>query len=375
LIEQAYSYLSRALDKQDKVKQLMTYDPESYLHSTAVPYFPKVQVKKDLKPNSYVRFNGVETKAGQSVCPVAKGLNHLASAVVRLAEKTILENLDPKIYLHFGKSRDNLRDFVRRNYNPEHLFVSTDYVEFDTFHETVSNDLMCKIFEYLGIDSAVIKILNKNNDNWCMDGNNFKIFIKNHLQSGRPDTLFKNTIFNMCIIMTYLGFNSFSMALFCGDDASVSCDQITAQNFPKCMDSRIKIDIGPIGSFVGFVLKDDLYLDVPRIVVGLCNKSFKFLTPYLQDQLDTIREYQLGVKDYFRLFPTMENLYQNVLLISAMYNMSEGESQMLIDFMSSYALCDPIDIHQLLNTTITEPRILLPQSDLDQYKKDIFGSK
>jgi hypothetical protein len=367
------SYLSRSQAKTDKFKQIEIFDEDLHEMSTKTQYFHKVQTKKDLKPNSYARFNGIETKAGQSVCPTAKGLNHATSMFIRAAESKILNNIHDKIYLHFGRSRSSFSDFLSGRYIPGYKFVSSDYTEFDTFHDEVSNQLMEKILEYIGINKIVLKELNFLNENWTMDGGAFRIEVINHLKSGRPDTLFKNTMYNMCLALRYFSVEGFQYACFCGDDSTIHCKSLYANEFPKLMRHKVKAEEGYVGNFVGFLITDRLYVDIPRIVCGVLNKTFSTNKQLETSLEERVHEYQLGVWDYFALFDNMQHLYNNISVVAEVYKLAEAEVEMLVDFLTSYSLCEPEEIIEKFESVSTEPRIItnLNKDDIRDYIQDI----
>ncbi|APG77828.1 replicase [Wenling hepe-like virus 2] len=359
----AAAYCSRiSAKKGPKIDEF--YDEDDYTRSNLVSYFPKIQTKKDLKPDSHLRFNGFETKATQSVNPVVKGINTIISPAVRTVEECALRGLDSRLHLHFGKTRDELRQKVTRAFkNDGSVFVTSDYTEFDTFHDKASQNLMHKVFEYHGVDPSVLYLVDRLDKKWVMDGGNIKIEMSGHLKSGQPDTLFKNTIFSMCLNLTYLQFEGLSFAAFVGDDSCLRVRKFHSQTYPEGYWMKTKLETGKVGAFVGYIIYDDLYLDIPRVAAGIANKNYMTIESQL---LSAISEYQLGVADMLRVIRSQEHLESTNEVNAVVYDKHPEFIRSLLNIISSYAFCDPNDIAEVLSCDDIESKTIEVNEDLSK---------
>jgi len=351
------SYLSRVFAKKGG-KMNDYYDEEIYDLSSRIDFFTKIQTKKDLKPDSFLRYNGVETKAGQSVCPEPKGVNNLTSPAVRTIEQCVLAGVNKKIHLHFGATAAELRNKVQRSKGIDYTFVCSDYTEFDTFHDSVSSVLMARIFDYHGINPSVLDILEKHDKSWKMHGKNVHVDMCRHLKSGRPDTLLKNTLFSMCLNLTFLDFDDLYFAAFVGDDSLLKVRKFRGHTYPDGYASKTKLEVGPIGSFIGYLVTDDLYLDVPRVACGVSNKSFPG-----ENYKETIAEYQLGVRDQLMVIYDNYHLEKNLQVCSYAYKISPEKIRSLLSFISSYCQAKVEEISELLIVAYSESKQITPNED------------
>ncbi|APG77577.1 replicase [Beihai mantis shrimp virus 2] len=346
------SYLSRIAARGDTVKAAEAYEEDIYQFSTKVEYFQKIQTKKDAKTDSFLRFNGFETKAGQSICPEPKGVNHLTSPFVRALEDCVLKGVDPRIHLHFGKSVTDLRNkYASCNLGPGE-FVFTDFTEFDTFHDEVSSELMRKIFTYHGIDPICIQLLEKHDEKWTLDGGSFRIKMTRHLKSGQPDTLLKNTLFSMCLNLTFLTFQGLQFAAFCGDDSVLRVDKFLDINYPEGIADKVKLEKGKVGSFVGFLLLDDVYLDLPRLLIGISNKNFQGGVD--REILESIESYQLGMQDFANYFQNDLMIEKNLIAVELAYSLNEAKARIILNLITSFAYAPPQEILEHLVTFKTQ---------------------
>jgi hypothetical protein len=306
---------------------------DGYANTSKIDFFLKTQVKSDLKPNSHLRGSDdgytYQLKAGQGVSAQPKPINHVVGAWVTAAERKIVEALDPRVALGYGRSPGEMRNFLKeklmRNNASTDQVVCCDISEQDTSKGPWTNWFMRRLYRTCGVPEEIIDVIECANINWRIDGPGATLKVKHKYQSGRADTLFANTMMNMGLIMSSMNITNLKMALFQGDDSYLRADSIhLADRHPN-----LKVERNAVGDFIGYMLgEDDVYLDIPRFAVKLMNRTYGSDTD--------INDYRTAVYDWLRVFQDPQQLYKGLLLNATRYRSTEEEMAVLFNFMRRF---------------------------------------
>ena len=307
---------------------------DGYENTDKISFFLKGQIKSDLKANSWLRGGDdgktYNLKAGQGVSAQPKPLNHPVGPWVTAAERKVVEALDARISLGYGRSpaqfRAKVKGMMSRNAKSDEV-MCCDISEQDTSKGPWTNWFMRRLYRACGVPERIIDLIECANINWRIDGNGVRLKVKHKYQSGRADTLFANTMMNMGLIFSSVDVDNLKLALFQGDDSYIRASKVRLINENK----NLKIERGPHGDFIGFLIgDDDIYLDLPRFVVKLMNRIFA--------TTEEITNYRIAVYDWLRIFQDPEQLHKGLAENADKYHTSEEDMAVLFSFLRRFYL-------------------------------------
>ncbi|APG77813.1 replicase [Wenling hepe-like virus 3] len=356
----AAEYLTKLATKQSKPGQSL--DMDYYEYSEKIAYFPKIQCKKDSKLDSWIRAQeyeeNLETKAGQSVCPQTKGVNHLTAAAIRAMETVIKAGCKNKLYLMLSRTKPELKHYIERMHDVKDEYFISDFVEFDTFHDEAAELFFHKIIKAVGMNDDFIELSDSYNRKFKMNGGSFQVTTENHLQSGRTLTLLKNTLVAAAMATTYVSADKIGYMLVCGDDVCIAGSGFTT-HYPDFIEPKVKSTVSSIGEFVGFIIYDTLYLDLLRYAIAVTIRTYKRSSE--KEELAAIEDYQRGVKDWLAIYDNDEHLERNFDLVSYCYPIAPAHAEMLYKFLTSYVNKAPEEVRNRLQNCDAEPLQLQPE--------------
>jgi hypothetical protein len=304
----------------------------AYENTTKIKFFLKQQVKSDLKPNSYLRGSDdghtYQLKAGQGISAQPKTINHVVGAWVTAAERKIRKYLDPRVKLGYGYSkaqfRAHVKKLMKRNDNSD-VVICCDISEQDTSKGEWTNVFMRKVYQMVGVPDQIIDIIESANIHWTIDSPNAKLRVKHKYQSGRSDTLFANTMMNLALILSCIVFNDLKILLVQGDDSYMRAQSMHFEE----MHPNLKVEKGQAGDFVGYIIgKDDIYLDIPRFIAKLLNRTFSSQQELL--------EYRNAVFDWLSIYRSHQQLHDGIVYNAYRYGCTFDEMAMLMAYFRSF---------------------------------------
>lgn len=325
------SQISRIADKKEDQREGI-FGTE-YSNTSRIKFFLKQQVKSDLKVDSHLRGSDegdFNLKPGQGISAQPKTINHIVGAYVSAAERAITCALDERVRLGYGLGKPQFRMQVKKlmQFNqPGDDVVCCDISEQDTSKGPWTNHYMRRVYRLCGVPEQVIDLIECANVDWTIDAKMASLRVKHKYQSGRADTLFANTMMNIGLIMSNIELSDLRFALFQGDDSYVRAARVTFVHKHE----NLKIQQGSVGDFVGFVVGDrDIYLDIPRFVVKLMNKSFA--------DDEELSQYRLAVYDWLSIYCDAQQLHEGFVINAHMYGSSSTKMALLFSLMREFYL-------------------------------------
>lgn len=306
-------------------------EDESRLY-TSIEGFLKQQNKADLNIEAWIRYENGDFKAGQGIAAQCKNINVLAAAYVRAFEKNLRRSLQDNVFLVNGLSDRELATIVQQNYRPDAECVGIDIREFDTVHDKSTEFFMWKVYKAFGVPSFVYKTMGILNFDWILSyvlqDAEFPIRLKatvhDKMQSGRPDTLIKNSLVALVLVLKNVS-GKITAIYSKGDDVNIQGYKIKMLHDEPCL----KIDPQQPPAFVGYIIADKLTLDIPRLCVKLLNRN------YASDA--AIDDYILAVKDWLRVIRGDDGKMHASIVNSKRYSLSVSECEYLLGFMYEFA--------------------------------------
>jgi len=328
-------------DKGDGV-QAKVFDPDVYADSDCIRCFMKAQTKQDLNENSYLRWSESkgEFKAGQGISAQDKSINLLFGPLVRAVEAKFIASLPAAYQNCFGISNEDLKVIVTKALGgkaelPE--FLQTDISQFDTVHGNWSKVVMEHVFNRFGIHDALIKIADKYNTNWVLSHDIVNIWVHERLQSGRADTLFKNSTVALLLVMANTTYDELDLVMFQGDDVTIAGKNIVLST-PPFLAPYVKAFTSNVGSVVGYTIGKTLYPDVCAMVAKLTNRNFWCPTRHME--LIGLEQYSRSVYDRLRLVKE-EEYFDFIQVNAALYQLSDHEVEYLYAHLCRFATNTP----------------------------------
>jgi hypothetical protein len=267
-------------------------------------------------------------KGGQGVSAQPKTLNHLVGAWVTAVERRCRKDLKDNIHLGYGYSKSKFRKIYRvlaRNNRQGDAIYWCDITEQDTSKGPWTNHYMRRVYNYYGCPDKIVDLIECANINWRIEAPDAKLNVSDKFQSGRADTLFSNSMMDLGLILSCMEYEEMRMAWFQGDDSYLRARQMQVVIEHK----SLKVASGGVGDFVGFVMGErDVYLDIPRFVVKLMNKSFK--------SDEQIAEYRMAVFDWMSIYQDPQQLHEGIVLNAFRYGISFEKMALLFSLLRSF---------------------------------------
>lgn len=275
--------------------------------------FLKEQTKADLNPEAWLRID----KAGQFINAQSKSVNLIIGATVRALEKALEASIDPRIAFAFNRNPEQLNDFVKtklRWYTWTQM--SSDFKECDQLHAWASRRFFLWILEQFEMDTVWTELSLLLSVQWQTDAGLIRRVMKECLQSGAAYTLLKNTVYALFLMLAYLDIRNLLMIICQGDDVCVIAEFIRAC-VPEWLQCSIKVEEGRIPSVVGYLIGEEVTVDLYRIAARIVNKNFNFSNT--NQAREKIREYQTSVMDRLCLVNTWQRR-QHCIVVNAEYH-------------------------------------------------------
>lgn len=330
--------------------QAQIFDPTDFLHSHEIKVFLKSQIKADHSANSWFKTdaNG-NYKAGQGISAQPKSVNLLVGALVR-ALSAIMSRSFHKFIPCYGKHPTRLRQQLESMLNDEEEFnvYSFDITQFDTLHGKWSTDFMHFLFSHIGIDSWLIDLMDDLNDVWKLKSDVVQMMVKGHLQSGRSDTLDKNSLSALFLTLANTEIYGLKTILYQGDDVTIIAKRVdlTPMSF---LNTSFKLEQGIVGPAVGYLVANTLTIDLIQMTIKLCNRNYGKTT----NTFFEISEYQNAIKDRLTLVSNNQLIYICLVYNSLYYDITMEEAEVLYTFCNNFAHLPPKEINTHLNTFMT----------------------
>jgi hypothetical protein len=298
---------------------------DSYSNTARHKFHLKQQCKAELRPNGWLRLDDDgNVKAGQGISAGPKTLNHIAGAYVRAMEQNIMAAFREGVALAYGLNHDQLNDIVEKHTNL-YLFkgddafirhngktVSSDISQQDTTKAAHSMLFTNKLYKKLGVPENVRDFLLNQRYKWKISSltqATLEVYYK--FPSGHPDTLFNNVVDNMARTGACYDFG----------------DVLTEVPHPIF---QLKRDYNDVGDFVGYLIADRLYLDLPRLAVKLANRSF-----HHDDDLEL---YRIAVRDWLAIYVDSDHIVGNSAVVAHKYpEITPEEAGVLLGFLLAFA--------------------------------------
>lgn len=304
---------------------------ESRLY-TEIEGFLKQQNKADLNIEAWIRYENGSFKAGQGIAAQCKNVNILAAAYIRAFEKKLKQCLQQGVYLVNGMSDRELALVVQQNYRQDTECIGIDIKEFDTVHDKSTEFFMWKVYGAFGVPKFVYRLIGSLNFDWIlsyvMRDSDFPITMKamvhDKMQSGRPDTLIKNSVVALVLVLKSIA-GSITSIYSKGDDVNVQGRNLRLIYDEPCL----KIDRQQPPSFVGYIIADKLTLDIPRLCVKLLNRNYASEA--------SISDYIVAVKDWLKVIRGDEGKVHAAEINAKRYGISADECAYLLGFMFEFA--------------------------------------
>ncbi|APG77553.1 hypothetical protein [Beihai sea slater virus 4] len=110
-----------------------------------------------------------------------------------------------------------------------------------------------------------------------------------------------------------------------GDDLYIHAKKIIQKHFDK----NFKISRPIVPSFVGFIIYDKLYLDIPKLTVRVLNRNYA--------DNKSISDYIIAVKDWLSVIKSQEHLTVCSILNAKRYGLSVAECEYLLGFLFAFS--------------------------------------
>lgn len=276
-----------------------------------IKFFLKSQTKADLKEDSwYVPTADALPKCGQGISAQTKLANHIFGPYVRAAELKIRDALKPGVHLGYGTHPLLLSERVAGKFAGKGYEV--DVSQLDQFKGHWSEMFMRDLFLMLGVPEDIWNFVSFANYSWRLVSKFFKMSTSECFHSGRPDTLFSNTMIVLALVGMIFEFEQLHVLLCCGDDVALLAED--ARRIPWEFDKAFKISEKAFPSFIGYVLTPSgLVLDVPRMLAKLSNRNFRSRVDFEQ--------YQVAVNDWLNIV-TEDNFWDTIFANAYSYGLS-----------------------------------------------------
>lgn len=309
---------------------LLDSDEQSLFAS--IEGFLKQQNKADVSIESWIRYENGFFKAGQGIAAQCKNINVLSAAYIRAFERKFKKCLKPNCHLVNGMSDIELSTLVRERFRDDTEHLGFDIKEFDSVHNRSTEYLMWKLYESFGVPEFVYKTIGTLNVSWILSyviqDVNFPIKIKakvqEKMQSGRPDTLVKNSITALAMLLLVLE-GEINDVYVKGDDIYVQGRRLRL----KYKEESLKVDSSEPPAFVGYIMADKLTLDIPRLCIKLLNRNYP--------DAKSIDDYIIAVKDWLKVIRGDQGKLHAAAINSHRYNITLGEAEYLLNFMFEFA--------------------------------------
>jgi hypothetical protein len=320
-----------------------TYDPHLIANSRAISCFIKQQVKADLKEHSWLRMKDGQFKAGHGLSAQPKAINLLVGGITRATEKAFMASLPDYMTLCYGLSVEELKakTIAMLRDVDERTCLALDITQFDTIHARWSRVFMDFLFKQHGVDSCIQKLMDEINIDWVLDAGAIKLQVHERMQSGRADTLFKNTAVALFMNLAYLNIKGPKLIMAQGDDVTIIANSIKS-DVADYMKPYLKPDTNPIPECVGYLLGNYLTLDLGKMACKLVNRNFYHQDTKSKDS--KITEYQQAIKDRLSLIRTSYDKRHCALANAKHYGVSVYKAESVINYLYHFATCEPEDL-------------------------------
>ncbi|APG77808.1 RdRp [Wenling crustacean virus 1] len=350
-VEEVGETLAEQLDRihaKDDRDNMVDLDPAFKQSFDKIKCFIKQQTKADLKPNSFLSIKEGYIKGGQGISAQSKAVNLVTGAFVRAFEKKLVHNLNHRYVYCPGLSPKELSHELEKKGKYWSTGLEADISQFDSLRGRWADQLMREMYRSAGIDVIGTRLMQAFNEHWVFDAGNITASIRDHFQSGRCDTLLSNTLICMLMIRACYNIQGLRLAAHQGDDSLILARRIRWVG-PAFLKPFIKSEFSMTPSIVGFIFYDRLYINFPRMVAKLGNRTFS--------DLAQLKAYQEAVLDWLKPVYTTQLFHANSVVVSHKYNISVEESHMLGIFLARFATEDTITVWKSLKKYIHAPRI------------------
>lgn len=214
---------------------------------------------------------------------------------------------------------------------------------------------MEELIERININQLLYKLMDKYNQVWSVSSANVSATAVEMLQSGRLDTLLKNTFVCFVLNMAILEPKFLVGALIQGDDFMAL--MYKPKPVPIELDGLLKIDFEDVAGCIGYTFGADLCLDVYTMAAKLSNVNF--YSPRRQQLLHRIQQYQTSMRDRMAPFvKTEEDINITCLQSAARYNTTEAHARAVLTALRTFASITPEEFEQQLMYCTAFPRVL-----------------
>jgi len=207
-----------------------------------------------------------------------------------------------------------LRYEIQQQTVAEHSTVySMDISENDKIHDHWSSAFMTKLYDYFGLNKIVNEILDSLNDRWQFNSGVFKAEVVGCLQSGRADTLCKNSFCDLFMTLASVCSKGVDYILFQGDDVTIIAQSVTILEDSPFY-KHLKLETNVVGSAVGFLVRETLTLDIYNVALKILNRNY-----YNEENLNKIKDYQIAIQDRLSLINTLSD-YEDFCTYNAIFH-------------------------------------------------------
>jgi hypothetical protein len=363
----------RKVSAKNDLDQSITYDPNVFEDSKKIKCFLKTQCKADLATDSYLRYKDHDFKAGQGISAQPKSINLIVGGFVRALEKAIMASFPKYMRMCTGVSTKELRDhtahILKQHKDKPRMGLALDISQFDTIHGAWSRQFMHFVFDYFGIDKTIYKIMDELNLEWTLDARYVKLQVFERMQSGRADTLLKNTMVALFMNMAFMEVTDPHLILAQGDDVTVIATKIKSK-VPDYLSKYLKPEYNLIPPCVGFLLGNELTLDLGRLGTKLGNRNFYAVDPMEQDK--KITEYQQAIKDLLALVDTTERRTHCIACNARYYGVNFTVVEAAFEYIYKFANVEPelLKSDFEMSTAFNLKRKKRDNPDLELYEKE-----
>jgi len=345
LLSISYAEQIDKINIKGEANQTQIADFNNRVQSHDIKVFIKTQIKADASEDSWFKLDKRGNyKAGQGISAQPKSINLLVGALVR-ALSTIISKSFQKFIPCYGKHPSILRKTIEQMTagHQDCKVYSFDITQFDTLHGDWSTQFMHFVFEQCGIQSWLVGLMDDLNDLWMLKTSLISMLVKGHLQSGRADTLDKNSICALFLTLANVEITDLVAILYQGDDVTIIARHCRLTNF-LFLDGAFKLESNLVGPAVGYLVADTLTIDLVQMVIKLTNRNYSATN---NEEVE-LKQYQDAIKDRLSLLHNERRKIDCLAYNSIYHKISYQCSEALLDFVLTFSRLNIIDIEMYM---------------------------
>nr|QJI53787.1 MAG: nonstructural polyprotein [Hepeviridae sp.] len=271
-----------------------------------VKFMMKHQQKPDLLKNPLTK-----SKAGQGIAAWSKNLNFFVNVWTRVLEAKL--RASNHIIFSSGKTDTEMLQILDAKCRDRNLqYLAVDWTEFDSSQNNLEHALLRTVLGKLGAPLDVLDIIDQMKHTRYVENINVAGTVHSKKDSGAPDTLVGNTLFNLCVVLSCVdNYRQLEIAAFKGDDAILAAPNLIINSarlqwLENNANYKLKLERADTGEFTTFILTSHgAAINLPRIAAKV------FTRAYINDE------------HFGKYVTAVEDLTKTLRAPDVLYNMAE----------------------------------------------------